>query len=105
VKLILSALLGMAMCANVYAYTWSKTTTVKVVEASYIPAIVTFQVTDHPSDCINTLWLTWATRGKTETQRIANANGIYASLMAAQALGRTITIFGSSCNVEFINLN
>jgi hypothetical protein len=90
------------------AYDWSVVgVSVTVVEASYMPQKVTFEINiDASSSCTAGTWLTWTPQGADEATLQANANAIYAMLLAAKVSGTPVTVFGlnANCAVTYLHM-
>lgn len=89
-----------------YAYDWATTVNVTVIEASYVPTSVDFQVNAAVGTCASGAWLNWTVRGSDEATQIANVQAIYALLLTAKASGKQVFIAGtnSGCTVQFMYL-
>jgi hypothetical protein len=103
-KLLLAAsattfLLGMpAKAAN--PYDWDLIGVhVTVVEATYIPDHVTFQIdTNVPSTpaCPAGSWLVWQGQGPDALSKQANVEAVYSLLLAAKLTHNTVNVFGNN---------
>jgi hypothetical protein len=92
------------LCSNAYAYTWNQISKVTVVEATYMPKFVSFYIASMPSECQGGLMLLWFGKGNNENEKFSNAKSIFIALMAAQASGNSIQVFGSGCQVDYLHL-
>lgn len=83
---------------------WSVAANVTIVEGSYIPNTVDFQINQAAGSCAAGTWLNWTLRGSDEPSQIANAQGIYSLLMTALASGKQVQLYGtnSGCTVQFM---
>jgi hypothetical protein len=77
---------------------------VTVVEATYMPGLVSFQLATMPPDCSGGRWLLWYGKGSKENEKFSNAKSTFVALMAAQASGNSIHVYGSGCQVEYLHL-
>lgn len=104
VAALLGALGGATIVTSAQAYDWVIETTVSVVEPTYIPAQVTFQVNAAAGSCAQGTWLTWNAKGSDEAAQIANVQGVLATLLSAKLSGKTIRIVGSNsgCTIDYI---
>jgi len=80
---------------------------VTLVEASYVPNFVTFQIDRGNTQCPAGTFLTWNGQGSTQALQQDNVKAAYALLLTAKASGQTIQIFGnySGCTVSYLYLN
>lgn len=100
---LIAALIAVTMAGSASAWDWELVTTVGTVEATYIPAVVSFQTAQMPGAC-TTGWLTWVARGSNENQQIANSKSVFGALVAAQSSINSVHMYGTGCNVEFLHL-
>ena len=80
---------------------------VTVVEATYVPTIVDFQVdTAAGSSCPAGAWLTWKGQGPDLQAQRDNVKAVYALRLAAKLSQTPVNIFGNNagCVVTFIHL-
>ena len=88
------------------AYDWSVESTVRLIQPTYMPNIVSFQINDPGGSCSAGAWLSLSARGDTEGERIANANATYSALIAALMSGNKVKIYGANtgCVAEFVHV-
>jgi hypothetical protein len=104
----LCAVVGALLCATPsFAYDWSVTAHVVVVEGSYMPAQVPFQIDAAAGSCPLGAFFNWNIRGSDATARNINAQAVESLLMTAKSSNQRVTIYGnnSGCTVDFIWLN
>ena len=91
---------------NSFAYDWQVDTTIRLVQPTYMPNIVSFQVNDSAGACSQGAWLRWEARGDTEAEKHANSNAVYSTLLAAFMAKKTVRIYGvnENCRVDFLHL-
>jgi hypothetical protein len=93
------------LCSNASAFTWNQVSKVTIVEATYMPRVVSFQLATMPAECASsTGWLLWYGKGSNDNEKFSNAKSTFVALMAAQASGNSIHIYGSGCQVEYLHL-
>ena len=85
---------------------FSITTTVSMVEATYMPKFITFNVTSPAGACGAGALLYWQAQGADEPSQIANTQAIFALLLTAETSGKSISIWGddSNCTVNCIHI-
>ncbi|QNM94834.1 hypothetical protein [Chitinimonas koreensis] len=95
------------MALPTLAYDWNVAGRVKVVEGTYVPDSVTFNIDVAAGNCPAGGWLTWSSPSSDPSTRRDNVKAVYALLLTAKATGGTVTLFGSNngCKVEFIHLS
>lgn len=88
------------------AFDWNVTTSVNVVEPSYMPDRVVFSVSSSVGSCPVGSWLTWQSKGPTDAAKAANAQAVLSVLMTAMLAHRQVRIYGmnSGCKVEHMHL-
>jgi len=86
------------------AYDWDLVGVhVTVVEATYIPDHVTFQIdASTPSNpaCPAGSWLVWPGQGPDALSKQANVEAVYSLLLAAKLTHNTVNVFVNNGNVE-----
>ena len=92
---------------SAFAYDWSVTGHVTMIEPSYMPNQLIFMIDAPGGSCAAGAMLSWNIRGSDQASQIANVNSVYSALVTALAAGRTVTIFGnnSNCSIDFIHLS
>lgn len=104
---VISATLAMATVSRpALAFDWDVQTTVSVVEGSYVPSLVPFEINVPAGTCARGAWLYWTIQGTDEAKQIANAQAVFSLLLTAKMSNKTIEIYGynSGCAVAFIHL-
>lgn len=88
------------------AYDWVVVTKVTLVQPTYMPNVVSFQIHETAGACNAGTWMRWDARGTTEGEKIANANAVYGSLMTAMIAGKTVRLYGvdANCAIDFIHM-
>lgn len=88
------------------AWEWSVEAYVTVVEGSYLPEQVPFQIDLPAGNCISGSWLSWVIRGTDSPARYINAQAVFSVLLTAKGSHRRVKIFGNNaeCAVEYIHL-
>lgn len=91
---------------NALAYDWQVETTVRLVQPTYMPNVVSFQLNDSAGECNSGAWMSWNAKGSTEMEKHSNANAVYSTLMAALISGKKVSVYGnnSNCVVDFIHM-
>jgi hypothetical protein len=92
------------LCSSASAFTWNQVSKVTVVEATYMPGLVSFQLATMPGDCSGGRWLLWYGKGSNENEKFSNAKSTFVALIAALASGNSINIYGTGCQVEYLHL-
>ena len=89
------------------AFDWSVSGRVTVLEPSYMPGWISFQIDTSVGSCPAGAWLTWNAQGADQASKIANSQAVYATLLTAKASGRSVTLFGanSGCVIEHIHFH
>jgi hypothetical protein len=84
--------------APAMAYDWALSEVhVTVVEASYIPNAVTFQIdVAAGTSCPAGSWLIWQGQGSDAQSKQANVEGVYSLLLAAKLTHSTVNVFGNN---------
>lgn len=103
---VLTLALGISAPAN--AYDWNITTQPTMVEATYMPSSVHFQVAIAAgSSCPVGTWLVWNAKGADAPTKAANAEAVMSMIMTAKATNRSLVLFGNNtgCTVDFIWMN
>jgi hypothetical protein len=99
---------AIGMAAPAQAYDWNITTQPTVVEATYMPASVNFQVANAASgSCPAGTFLVWNAKGADAAAKAANAAAVMSMVMTAKATNRSLVLFGnnSGCTIDFIWMN
>jgi hypothetical protein len=90
--------------------------TVRIIESSYMPDGVFFQISTPVANCPALSWLAWEgglsfPRGSDEAKRQASIKAVSATLLTAFAAGKKVNIYarnssgsGTACVVEFIHV-
>jgi hypothetical protein len=105
-----SVVVSVMLCipAAAQSYDWDVLgVNVTLVEATYMPLKVTFQInTNASTTCTSQTWLTWNPQGADEATQQANANAIYALLLTAKVSGTPVSVFGmnTNCTVSYLHL-
>ena len=88
------------------AFDWSVTAHVTMVEATYMPAQVTFLIDQAGGSCAAGQTLSWTAAGSDSTLLSANASAVFSLLMTAKVSGQAVTLFGSNsgCSIQFVHL-
>jgi len=100
-------LFGMLGEANSATYEWNVVTKVTHVQPTHMPTQVSFKLESPVSaTCGANVWMEWGVRGNTDAEKIANANAVYSTLMAALVSGKDVRVFGNdlNCEVTFIHM-
>lgn len=107
-KLLGFALLGtlLLLSTPAAAYDWTIETTLVVVEPTYVPEAVQFQIPVAAGSCAAGTWLKWNARGSDSASKIANAQAILSIMVAAEMSGKRIRIMGNNagCTIDYIHL-
>ena len=79
---------------------------VTVVEATYIPDQVTFQINKAVGNCAAGTWLTWRGRGLDTLSQQINVEAVFSLLLAAKITGNTVNVYGDNagCMIRFIHM-
>lgn len=88
------------------AYDASYAGKVSFVESTYIPDNIVFNLNAGVAGCPAQANLTWTARGSNEALKIANIQGVLATLLTAKAANLTIEVWvkTADCSVEFIHI-
>lgn len=87
-----------------FAYDWMITAHVTLIQPTYLPEYVSFQVDTAGGPCAAGSWLAWPAQGTDEASQIANTQAVYSSLLAAMLAGKSVTLFGNNtgCTVNYV---
>ncbi|WP_145727851.1 hypothetical protein [Nitrospirillum viridazoti] len=79
---------------------------VVVVEPTYMPGYVTFQLDTDIGPCKAYTWLYWYARGPDQASQNANVAAAYSTFLTAVSTGMTVKLYGNSsnCSFDFLNL-
>jgi hypothetical protein len=100
--------LALGLNAPAQAYDWNITTQPTVIEATYMPTSVNFQVAHAAgSSCPVGTFLVWNAKGADAPAKAANAAAVMSMVMTAKATNRSLVLFGnnSGCTIDFIWMN
>jgi len=77
-----------------------------VVEPTYIPRSVSFQIDTAAGACPAGTWLSWPAQGSDPQSQEANVAAVYATLLAAKVTGKTINLYGmnAGCIGKFLHM-
>lgn len=83
---------------------WTATAHVTVIEDSYLPTQLNFQIDTAAGSCPAGSWLFWSVHGSNDTEKHINIQGVYSLLMTAHATGKQIFIAANNpgCMVDYI---
>jgi hypothetical protein len=86
------------------ALDWSTNAHVDVIEGSYLPTQLNFQIDVAAGSCAAHSWLFWNSHGSNDTEKHINIQGVYSLLLTAHASGKQIWLAGNNtgCSVEYI---
>lgn len=89
-----------------YGYDWEVMANVTVVEVSYLPDRVSFQIDAAAGPCASGTWLVWNAQGSDAVSKSASSQGVVAGLLTAKSGHTKIRAFGfnSDCSVEFLHI-
>ncbi|TWB48959.1 hypothetical protein [Nitrospirillum viridazoti] len=79
---------------------------VVMVEPSYMPGYVTFQIDTDIGPCKANTWLYWYAKGPDQTSQNANVAAAYSTFLTAASTGMTVILYGNSnnCSFDFLNI-
>lgn len=79
---------------------------VAMVEPTYMPGYVTFQLDTDIGPCKAYTWLYWYAKGPDQTSQNANVAAAYSTFLTAVSTGMTVKLYGNSgnCSFDFLNL-
>jgi hypothetical protein len=82
-------------------------TRVTLIEPSYMPDSIAFQIDKPVGACPAGAFLRWYARGADLATKVANVNAIYSALVTAQASGKNLNlgVEDSNCTVNVIQIN
>ena len=102
----LAGIAVLATSAPAIAYDNSAEVKVTVIEVTYMPTNLIFQVNQTIGTCAAGTMLTWTPQGSTQDLKDKNAAAVLAGLMTAKATGSSVRLYvaNSGCKVEFIHL-
>jgi len=105
-KLLAGSLLMTVHATAVGAFDWTTSAKVSVIEPSYMPGWISFQIGASVGTCPSGTWLQWPAQGADQASRIANAQAVYSTLLTAMMANRTVIFYGvnAGCKVEHIHL-
>ena len=105
-KLLAGCLLMTLHATAAGAFDWTTPAKVTVIEPSYMPGWISFQIGASVGTCPSGTWLQWTAQGADQSSRIANVQAVYSTLLTAMMANRTLTFFGvnAGCKVEHIHL-
>src|SRR6516164_335288 len=93
----LLAIVLVSMPANAGTVDWSVNGAhVTVVEGSYMPGFITFQIDAAVGPCPAGSWLIWNGQGSTSQSQQDNNKAVYALLITALATGKAINLYGNN---------
>lgn len=75
---------------------WASATTVKSIEATYMPDSIRFSVNSSNGSCPAGTFFIW--NGSPSSNPQANVRAIYALLVTAKSTNQTIILYGSNTN-------
>jgi hypothetical protein len=75
---------------------WNVNAHVTVVEGTYMPNSITFQLDTTAGPCSAGSWLEYDGQGSDTPTQQANAKSIYALLLASKLSGQSVTLYGSN---------
>ena len=86
------------------AYDWSVGAKVTLIEATYAPWNLPFQVNKDAGNCRAGSMLYWHPKGSDATAQAQNYQALLAVLLTAKATGQLVQVFGnnSDCSVDFL---
>jgi hypothetical protein len=84
------------------SYDWNTTSTVIMVEPTYIPSFVRFQLKDNTGNACTGKWLDYYGRG---TESSSNTLAVYSALLTALTSGKHVNIYGTNeCKIEYVHI-
>ncbi len=94
-----------ALYSSASAWTWNQVSKVTIVETTYMPRFISFQLATIPTECFDGRgWLIWYGKGADDNEKFSNAKSTFVALMAAQATGNSIHAYGTGCQVDYLHL-
>ncbi|PSB00973.1 hypothetical protein [Merismopedia glauca] len=99
--------LNCAFASPAFAYDWQVISAkVTVVEPTYMPTSISFQINQNAGSCPAGTWLVWNGQGTTDIDKKDNSKAVLAALMTAVNSNKSINVFGfnSGCKIQFIHL-
>jgi len=91
--LVLGVLIFSNLFSKAQAYDWYITGKVTALEGSYIPNMVSFQMSKGDGSCPAGTWLYWTGNFHSVNQS-ANVKAVFAQLLTAFTTGKTIRLYG-----------
>ena len=87
-----------------YAYDWLTNAKVTLIEATYAPNSIPFQVDRAIGNCAAGSMLTWTSKGGDAASKAQNFQAVFALLLTAQSSGQLVTIYGNNvnCSIDYI---
>ena len=106
-KLLALLPLLLASSVDAYAYDWGITAHVTIVEATYMPNLITFTIDKNAGTCAAGTWMSWPGQGATTADKQSNAKAVMALLMTAEVTGNSINLYGvnSGCSGQYVHMN
>ena len=101
---ILCFLVSVIGAARANAWDTNVTARVTVIEASYAPNSVPFQIDQAFGTCPLGSFLTFQAMGATVAEKAASAAGAMSALVTAQATKNRVVVFGISANCTIQNI-
>jgi hypothetical protein len=104
---LLSLAVATTTPVNASATTFDYTVTgahVRLVEGTYLPGLVKFQIDVAAGSCPAGSYLAWNSKGADETAQASNGAAALSVLLTAKATNTTITFggFNSGCAIDYL---
>ncbi|TWB43905.1 hypothetical protein [Nitrospirillum pindoramense] len=103
--LVVAALVA-CLTTPAFAFDAVATGKVRVIEASYVPDQVNFQLDTAVGACPAGAWLNWVPTKSTDAKNADSVNAVYSLVTTALASGKGVTVYvtNTNCMVNFIYL-
>lgn len=97
---------GIAAAAPSLAYDASGDGKVTLIEVTYMPGSIQFQLNTAIGSCRPGQWIFWHPRGETQTAKDQNAQAVLSTLMTAKTASQSVRVYLTSagCSAEFLYL-